>query len=145
MYHDLSSLPERCAAGHGVVYAIKVEGRCKIGITQNPRRRLQGIERAIGAPIEAAYITPQCLNNRLIEKLMHDALDQARTVGEWFEWDFGAIQKVLASHHFYVTEPNLDEVFHKSCRYKAEEMEQLHDRGHPILVRIEPDPRAVHA
>lgn len=90
-YINSNQLPFSCSCGLGVVYIIKNKYLVKIGISTSPRRRIRGIENAIGSRVSAIYLSRQCANYRDIEQNAHIIFNERRQVGEWFEADFESV------------------------------------------------------
>lgn len=56
----------------------------KIGMSDNPSKRMGTIECAAGFPLELAYESEPITRPQLTEKLIHKRLKEYRTRGEWF-------------------------------------------------------------
>lgn len=66
------------------VYIITSDKYCKVGITNDPYRRLKDI--STGCPIKPSlYFFKRVENAKLIESRTHNVLKQYKTNGEWFE------------------------------------------------------------
>lgn len=83
---------------HSFVYVIKGEhGRCKIGITGNPRARLDQLQTGSAHPIELAWIGAPAGDVIAIERDAHAMLAQYRRNGEWFEVSHDAAVGAICS------------------------------------------------
>ena len=68
------------------VYVVRGDhSRCKIGITNNPNRRMLELSNASAFPLSFAYIgATQSGHGGGVEREAHAMLDRFRTNGEWF-------------------------------------------------------------
>lgn len=73
----------------GSVYAVeRPDGMVKIGVSNNPRRRMRTIETQGGFKAKAKFFADSTDNGYEIEKLVHEHFKPYRKVGEWFSVDF---------------------------------------------------------
>jgi len=72
--------------GQPFVYVIKDEtGRCKIGSSGNPLRRLTELQTASASPLSLAYVgVPESDDGGKIERGAHAIAGHYRASGEWF-------------------------------------------------------------
>lgn len=59
----------------------------KIGMSKTPKSRLKSIQTNSGFPLESIFESDLIKNGKEAEALIHQALKQYRTHGEWFEID----------------------------------------------------------
>lgn len=67
----------------------------KIGMSDNPLKRLTTIECACGFPLEVVYESKPITRPQVTEKLIHKQLDSFRTKGEWFNISIEEAIKVI--------------------------------------------------
>lgn len=80
----------------GYVYVIQAEdGPVKVGISIDPRSRLQQISAASGRQFARVYVSPPVCDPRQFEKRAHRALQDSRTAGEWFDVSFDEARRVV--------------------------------------------------
>lgn len=56
----------------------------KIGMSDNPNKRLTTVENAAGFPLKLVYESEPILRPKITENLIHKRLKDFRTKGEWF-------------------------------------------------------------
>jgi len=67
----------------------------KIGMSDNPSKRITTIECASGFPLELVYESEPILRPQVTEKLIHRLLKDYNTRGEWFEVSVEEAIKVI--------------------------------------------------
>lgn len=97
---DRADWPGRAWPGYGYLYVIALfeDGPCKIGISVQPKNRIQGLEAAAGVRYPHVFISRECSDYREVEQEILQRLQSVRTVGEWynmpFAWGIEAIDKM---------------------------------------------------
>lgn len=119
----------------GFVYVIGAGDRySKIGVSHDPQRRIKSI--ATGCPLPAVlhYASPPMpvQRARLVEKVVHEALRDFRTAGEWFAVcptgaciavePFASAPEYLLRDHFFTgtTERLVNALLHASADVTVE-------------------------
>ncbi len=94
-------LEPKSEPGEGYVYIIdNGTGKVKIGKTANPNSRIRTIETQSGISIIQVYVSPICFNYQKLEVKTHKEFNQFRTIGEWFEADFGVVKEFVSGLDF---------------------------------------------
>jgi transcriptional regulator with XRE-family HTH domain len=62
--------------------------RIKIGMSQNPKQRMQCISSTTGIKIERQYLSPKCYNYVDIENQLHQSFKDDLIKGEWYNTSF---------------------------------------------------------
>lgn len=70
--------------GKGCVYIVQYQDRVKIGISDNPKKRLAGLQNGMGASFDSIWLIGPIDNANLVEQAAHNRLKKFRTLGEWF-------------------------------------------------------------
>lgn len=83
--------------GHLYVIRNTETGRCKIGFSKSPEKRLKDLQTGADALLEIAYQTPEVLAPKGVERILHDKSAERRAVGEWFNVTLDDIQPELLS------------------------------------------------
>lgn len=83
--------------GHLYVIRNTETGRCKIGFSKSPEKRLKDLQTGADALLEIAYQTPEVLAPKEVERILHDKFAERRAVGEWFNVTLDDIQPELLS------------------------------------------------
>ena len=87
--------------GYGYVYAIEFEhGLVKIGMTKNPKSRVNGFENCVGIKLKNVAVTIPHRNFRQNERISHLRFDSDRKRGEWFDVDFMSVVNFIESLDF---------------------------------------------
>ena len=74
----------RADKSHGYIYAIAADGRTKIGMTQNPPKRITAICTQAGFVAVEVFVSNPCSNYRELESAAHRNFSADRMTGEWF-------------------------------------------------------------
>lgn len=71
----------------GYLYIIRNtnSGRCKIGFSNNPEKRLKSLQTGSDALLEIAYKSPEICAPQEIEGVLHKEFADKRVIGEWFD------------------------------------------------------------
>lgn len=80
------------------VYAMSAEGRTKVGISSNPKKRLDTLQTAHAAQIVLVGLLA-CETReeaRAVEASIHRRLAASRLMGEWFAVEPAAVQEIPA-------------------------------------------------
>ena len=82
------------------VYIFKNEltGLVKVGVSDNPEKRMKTLSNQSGCPLQMVYNTPKCKNAYDVERSVHSALKQYRKVGEWFDVSENEVFDILEKH-----------------------------------------------
>ena len=67
----------------------------KIGVSDDPMKRIKAIQNAIGFPLNLMYESEAVINPVTVEKLIHLELKEYRKFGEWFDIDVESAIKVI--------------------------------------------------
>jgi len=81
----------------GFLYLMNSDNRVKIGISENPNRRMAGIATSMGTIKYDVFISCYLDNARELEMYMHKHFNGSRIIGEWFNIDFLATIEFLKS------------------------------------------------
>lgn len=64
------------------IYFIEGSGSIKIGISGNPKKRLQSLSCSSPVPLQLLKVVP---GDKMLESALHSLFDEYRTHGEWFK------------------------------------------------------------
>lgn len=67
----------------------------KIGISDNPVKRMKQVQGGAGFTLELAYESEAVLNPTTVERLIHKELKEYRKGGEWFEVDVKTAKQII--------------------------------------------------
>lgn len=70
--------------GSEFVYVVQAADKVKIGVSNNPYKRLQFFRTGSVVPVEMVWVI-ESADGRRLEAILHDRFDRFRTHGEWFE------------------------------------------------------------
>jgi hypothetical protein len=73
------------------VVSFKRQGPTKVGITTQPRSRIEALERSAGEKLDFVFLSPECTNYAFLEAEAKDALKRWARIGEWFNVPFHEI------------------------------------------------------
>ena len=75
----------------GWIYVIETETACKIGYSENPRRRIAQIQTMCPDEFKRVFISCCSPDVMRIEKNLHRQFAKYKTKGEWFRTDYEKI------------------------------------------------------
>lgn len=90
------------------VYVMKNSiGLYKIGISNNPERRLREIERSSGLDVDIVRLFSVRTNARSVEAFLHKKLKDYRKNGEWFSFDNDVVEDTIPKLVFEAENPTV--------------------------------------
>ena len=90
------------------VYIMKNSvGLYKIGISNNPERRLRQIENSSGLDVSIVRLFSVKTKARSVEAFLHEKLKDYRKNGEWFSFDNAVLEETIPKLIFYAENPTV--------------------------------------
>jgi len=91
IYESSEEIPEYRSKETEFVYVCQLGEKVKIGITNNPKRRMIHLECGCGEFFNKMYISNPQEDARRIEGMLHAYFQNVRGIGEWFHTSFNDV------------------------------------------------------
>ena len=85
----------RCKEGY--VYIMRIHEYCKIGISDNPKRRERQINTSSPYKVEEGFVSCWFKDPSLIESILHRKYQRQNVHGEWFKINYESAVEELTN------------------------------------------------